>query len=62
MRTHVIAVLALAALCGGWIALQEWIRRVDRSLPGIRRKCGACDGSCEDRHERSALDSARPAV
>ncbi len=47
MRTHLIAILSLGILCGAWIIFQEWIRRLDRTAPGIRRKCSDCDGSCE---------------
>ncbi len=45
--THLIAILGLAALCGGWIALQRWIARADPGLPGIRRSCTGCTVPCD---------------
>jgi len=42
-----IAILALSALCAGWVVLQRWIERHDPGNPGIRRDCdGGCAG-CE---------------
>ena len=46
MLRHLIAVLALGALCGAWIVFQRWIARIDREAPGIRRPCVPCDGRC----------------
>jgi hypothetical protein len=46
MLVHVIAIAALGATCGAWILFQRWIARVDRNAPGIRRRCGACEGTC----------------
>jgi hypothetical protein len=43
-----LAILALSALCAGWVLLQRWIGRHDPENPGIRRECdGGCAG-CED--------------
>ena len=55
MAADLLAVLALAALAGGWVLLQRWIARLDPELPGIKRSCsgcsvpgaGGCRGGCE---------------
>lgn len=49
MTTNVIAVLALGALCGGWIIFQRWMSRRMPEAPGIHRRCDGCtgEGFCE---------------
>ena len=44
-----VAVLALALLCGGWVAVQAWVARRDPCQPGVEGNCG-CKGwkSAED--------------
>jgi len=42
MWNHVLAVLGLGLLCGGWIALQRWLAR---SEPGAKGRDGGCS-SC----------------
>jgi|GEM_PF-3196542 len=37
-----VAIAVLAAACGGWVALQRWIARVDPEIPGIQRSCSGC--------------------
>ena len=39
----VAAVAGLAALCGGWVALQAWVARWDPCQPGVEGNCG-CKG------------------
>jgi len=40
--TDVAAILGLALVCGGWIALQRWIAGLDPEIPGIKRSCSGC--------------------
>lgn len=56
MWTHLIAVLGLALVCAGWIALQRWIARRHPELPGIVRPCAGCvcDGEGCDRSRSDA--------
>jgi hypothetical protein len=42
MHADVLAVLAVAALAGGWVVFQRWVARVDPELPGIKRSCSGC--------------------
>lgn len=42
MHADVLAVLAVAALAGGWVVFQRWIARVDPELPGLKRSCSGC--------------------
>lgn len=37
-----LSILGLALVCGGWIALQRWIARLDPDIPGIQRSCSGC--------------------
>lgn len=54
MLTDAVAILAVAALCAGWVLLQRWIARLDPELPGIKRSCSGCTvpGSCSSRHHQ----------
>lgn len=57
MLADAVAILAVAALCAGWVLFQRWIARLDPELPGIKRSCsgcavpgaGGCKGGCEPR-------------
>jgi polyferredoxin len=39
------SVLALAALCAGWVLFQRWLAQVDPDGQTIENRCGGC-GSC----------------
>lgn len=48
---HLVAVLALALLCGGWVLVQAWVARLDPEQPGVEgsrcgRTGGVCSGEC----------------
>ncbi len=51
MMNEMLAIVALAALCAGWVVLQRWIARHDPGNPGVARECdgtcGSCRGPCE---------------
>jgi len=51
MLGHLLAVLALALLCGGWVLLQSWIARHDPEAPTIESRCGGCGGCGRESHE-----------
>jgi hypothetical protein len=48
---HLLAVLGLGALCGGWVAVQRWVTARDPGAPGVER-CHSCGGGCSpgERH------------
>jgi len=48
--THLLALAGLAALCGGWVAFQIWLKKV-YPVKEYRPGCGACahNGSCSKR-------------
>jgi len=52
MLRHIIAIVALAALCGAWVLVQRWIGRRDPEI-GLRieRRKGGC-GSCSSDDEK----------
>ncbi|MBZ0171034.1 MAG: hypothetical protein K8E66_01510 [Phycisphaerales bacterium] len=45
---YLIAILLLAALCGGWVVFQMWFAKNMPDAPGIERRCDGCtgDASC----------------
>lgn len=48
--SEALAILAVGALCGAWVALQRWVARLDPVQPGVEgARCGACRGGCERR-------------
>lgn len=49
MLHHVIAIASLALLCAGWLWVQRLVQRVDPDNPGLKRGCGACGCSEEER-------------
>jgi hypothetical protein len=56
MLTHLIAVIALAALCGAWVLFQRWLKRVDPDARGVEDDSG-CSGNC--RRDRNAAPMGR---
>jgi len=51
--TDLIAIVALAAACSGWIVLQRWVARRDPSNPGVRRECDGGCGACAPGADRT---------
>ena len=56
MWHHVIAILALAALCAAWVLFQRWLRRLDPHGRDLEAGCGSCGRHCEKRERKSATD------
>jgi hypothetical protein len=52
MIGHLVAVVALGALCGAWVALQRWVGRLDPEAPGVEGTggCGGLRAQCGDCH------------
>jgi len=51
MWSYVWSVLALAALCAGWVLFQRWLQRVDPDGGRIEDAAGCgskCSGCCRD--------------
>jgi hypothetical protein len=46
---ELLAILGLGALCGAWVLLQLWLRRVDPELAARGSCCGGCGGRRCDR-------------
>jgi len=49
MWSYLWSVLALAALCAGWVLFQRWLARVDpdgRRIEDTSGCSGACSGRC----------------
>lgn len=42
---HVLALLAVVALCAGWAVFQVWLSRHDPQANRCLRRCGDCN--CE---------------
>ncbi len=42
MLGHLIAIAALALLCGAWVLVQRWIARRDPQALGVEGRCGHC--------------------
>jgi len=42
MLHDALVILAVAALCAGWVLFQRWIAHLDPGLPGIKRSCSGC--------------------
>jgi hypothetical protein len=54
MVTHLLAILTLGALCGGWVLLQRWIAKREPEVAKVKRACGACGGGeCASASKRS---------
>ena len=51
MLNHLIAVLALAALCAAWVLFQSWLKRVDPGARGVEDATG-CSGNCRPRRDQ----------
>lgn len=48
MTQHLLALLGLSALCGGWVLFQGWLAKKDKTYRGYKAGCGACgDGDCD---------------
>ena len=45
MLKHLIAIIALAALCAGWVLFQRWLKRTDPDARGVEDASG-CSGNC----------------
>ncbi|MGB5833487.1 MAG: hypothetical protein WBG92_16030 [Thiohalocapsa sp.] len=45
MLQYLIAILALAALCSGWVLFQHWLKQADPDARGIEDASG-CRGHC----------------
>lgn len=48
---HLLAIAALGALCGAWVALQRWLGRLDPEAPGVEG-CVGCSRHAEGKCER----------
>lgn len=55
MLHDALAILAVAALCAGWVLFQRWMAHVDPELPGIKRSCSGCPVP-EARRDGAACD------
>jgi hypothetical protein len=50
MPVELLAVLGLAALCGGWVLVQRFAATADPDQPGVEgSRCASCRGTCGDR-------------
>jgi len=48
MTQHLLALLGLSALCGGWVLFQGWLAKKDKTYRGYKAGCGACsDSGCD---------------
>ncbi len=56
---HLLAIAALGALCGGWVAVQRWVSRLDPEAPGVEGS-GSCGGLRAECGECGAYAPARP--
>lgn len=43
---HVLSIVGLALLCGGWVALQRWIGQRDPESRGPESRTGCSSCSC----------------
>jgi hypothetical protein len=56
---HLLAIAALGAVCGGWVAVQRWVARRDPQAPGVERS-GSCGGLRAECGECRAEEPGRP--
>ncbi|RLJ20661.1 hypothetical protein DJ031_05235 [bacterium endosymbiont of Escarpia laminata] len=61
MLIHILSLLGLMLLCGGWVLFQGWLSRQDPEYKGYKVGCGACkqQGSCST---QDGCDTAVPAA
>ncbi|RDH80930.1 MAG: hypothetical protein DIZ78_17900 [endosymbiont of Escarpia spicata] len=60
MLIHILSLLGLMLLCGGWVLFQGWLSRQDPEYKGYKVGCGACkQGSCST---QDGCDTAIPVV
>ncbi|MBL3591529.1 MAG: hypothetical protein JMN24_17350 [gamma proteobacterium endosymbiont of Lamellibrachia anaximandri] len=60
MLIHILSLLGLMLLCGGWVLFQGWLSRQDPEYKGYKVGCGACkQGNCST---QDGCDTAIPAA
>ncbi len=53
MIGYILAVLGLAALCGGWILMQMWTGKLDPEQGEYKGGCAACNAAdCDNRKSK----------